>query len=157
MLKIAKDLFDLLYPIGTYYETSNPDWTPSSAGWYGTWIQDTKGQTTVSKSDSGIFATLGDNVGSETHRHDFMIGLPFDYMEVVADNLDNAGAYSYSQNKFSKAHNNNYGSAGDLGANASHQTNYKSQTGRIATSTGDTDTAFSIQPSKVVIRWHRTA
>lgn len=37
MLKIAKDLFDLLYPVGTYYETSNANWTPSSAGWYGIW------------------------------------------------------------------------------------------------------------------------
>lgn len=157
MLKISKDLFDLLYPVGTYYETSNANFNPSDAGWYGTWVQDTKGQTTVSKSDSGTFATLGANVGSETHRHDFMIGLSFDYMEIVGDNLDKFGAYSYSQNKFSKSANNNYGSAGDVGANSSHTGTYKSQTGRISTSVGDTDTAFSIQPSKVVIRWHRTA
>ena len=65
MLKISKDLFDLLYPIGTYYETSNSNWAPSSAGWYGTWVEDTAGKTTVAK-DTGTFKTLGASVGSES-------------------------------------------------------------------------------------------
>ena len=65
-LKIAKELFDIIYPIGSYYETSNANWSPSSAGWYGTWVEDTKGKTTVGKADSGTFATLGGSVGAET-------------------------------------------------------------------------------------------
>ena len=67
MLKIAKDLFDVLYPVGTYYETSNATWTPSSAGWYGTWQEDTAGKTTVAKSTDIEFNSIGKTGGEKTH------------------------------------------------------------------------------------------
>lgn len=162
-LKIAKDLFDLLYPVGTYYETSNASWTPSNAGWYGTWVEDTAGKTTVAK-DSGTFKTLGGNVGSESnsHYHDYKIALPFDYGDVIADNLnsDYYGAYSYQNNKYGKARNNSEIANLSVFVNGGHTQSGSSKTwGRVASSTGDTNSknVSTIQPSIVVRRWHRTA
>ena len=67
MTRIGKGIFDIIYPIGTYYETSNTDFNPNTAfGWYGTWVEDTEGQTLVSR-DNGTFKTVGDNIGSETN------------------------------------------------------------------------------------------
>ena len=60
-------LVDLFYPVGTYYETSIESFDPNIS-WGGTWVLDTKGQTLVSKSDSGIFSVLNGNVGSETKK-----------------------------------------------------------------------------------------
>ena len=160
-LRMAQAIFDILYPVGTYYETSNVNFNPNNdPNWYGTWVQDTKGQTLVSKSDNGTFSTLGSNVGSETHRHDFKIGLPFDYGEVIADSFDSDyfGAYSYSVSKYGKSRTTSEITGLSLFANTNHvQSGSVKNWGRVASSTGDTDTGSSIQPSKVCIRWHRTA
>lgn len=67
MPKLGKSTFDILRPIGSYYETSDINFNPNTAsGWYGTWVEDTEGQTLVSR-DSGTFKTVGDNIGSETN------------------------------------------------------------------------------------------
>lgn len=39
-------LLDLFYPVGSYYETSDISFYPSSE-WGGTWVEDTKGYVTV--------------------------------------------------------------------------------------------------------------
>lgn len=54
-------IIDKIYPIGSYYETSNPDFNPEET-WGGTWSRDTNGYVTVGCQDpdeSGI--TLADN------------------------------------------------------------------------------------------------
>lgn len=56
---------DIFYPIGSYYETSNIFFDPNVA-WCGTWVQDSKGLTTVAKADSGNFLTVGNKIGAET-------------------------------------------------------------------------------------------
>lgn len=58
-------LLDVFYPVGSYYETSDSTFDPN-VSWGGTWVEDTKGRATVSKADSGTFATLGDTGGTET-------------------------------------------------------------------------------------------
>lgn len=58
-------LLNLFYPVGSYYETSDANFNPNTS-WGGTWVQDTKGQVMVSKSDTGTFNTVGNNIGSET-------------------------------------------------------------------------------------------
>lgn len=69
MLKIAKDLFDLLYPVGTYYETSNASWTPSSASGthygYG-WESDTGMMYNNMPSSLG---SIGNTGGGQGHSH----------------------------------------------------------------------------------------
>lgn len=58
-------LIDRIYPIGSYYETSDTTFDPNVA-WGGTWVLDNKGRVTVSQSDSGTFSTIGATGGSET-------------------------------------------------------------------------------------------
>ena len=172
MLKISKDLFDLLYPVGTYYETSNSNWTPSSAGWYGTWQEDTGGKTTVAK-DSGTFNTLGASVGSEsktTGNHTITV--------------DEMPSHTHSQNQHSHAGlsygnpdgggntivvSTNYNSTGCIELSwkrSSHGAPYNNVYTKYATATNNNTgggTAHNhgyinvIQPSVVVRRWHRTA
>lgn len=47
-LMIGKELFDWFYPIGSYYETSDTNFNPTTAGWYGEWVEDTDGRVLVS-------------------------------------------------------------------------------------------------------------
>lgn len=54
-------IIDKIYPVGSYYETSDPEFNPDEA-WGGTWSRDTNGYVTVGCQDpdeSGI--TLADN------------------------------------------------------------------------------------------------
>ena len=156
MLKISKDLFDLFYPVGIFVETTNANWSPSNAGWYGTWTREDDGTALVSYKSSDTFnKTIGSVVGNETHRHDFKIGLLMHWGSVIADNFSNIGAYSYSQNKYSKS-NGNDGTASQMKNNAV-QEGGSSISETLRYSLGDTDTASSVQPSKIVYRWHRTA
>lgn len=142
-LKIAKDLFDLLYPVGTYYETSNANWTPSSAGWYGTWVEDTGGRVTVAL-DTGqtSFEYVGKTGGSETHKHWTAF---FDFNDGLAI-LDTARI------------NKRFGwtnppqDAGNWWFNKSGTTNSTS-----GGSQHGVTTESSLQPYIVVRRWHRTA
>lgn len=157
-LRITKDLFDIFHPIGTYYETSNANFNPNTEpNWYGTWVQDTKGQTMVSKSDSGTFKTLGADVGSENHYHLYKIGfIGYYHAFIGGDNLSNHGAYSYQQGKYSR----NYGIENNVistNANGGVQSSSNSLSDRIRWSEGDTNSSSNVQPSKVCIRWHRTA
>lgn len=138
MLKIAKDLFDLLYPVGTYYETSNANWTPSSAGWYGTWVEDTAGKTTVAK-DNGTFKTLGASVGSETHV------LTINQMPKHKHKITHTGWYGTTP-----------GSGRTCMSNETISTDDPTPAFDCE-EVGGTQAHNNIQPSIVVRRWHRTA
>lgn len=140
MLKIAKDLFDLLYPVGTYYETSNANWTPSSAGWYGTWQEDTAGKTTVAK-DSGTFKTLGASVGEE--KHTLTVSEIPAHGHVVEDSCD-GGVNVNPRNALSSFYG---GNKSGWGTGNPH----------FIKDTGGGQSHNNIQPSIVVRRWHRTA
>lgn len=147
-LKIAKDLFDLLYPVGTYYETSNSNWTPSNAGWYGTWVEDTSGKTTVAK-DTGTFKTLGASVGSEsktTGNHTLTID------EIPSHNHDfhNTGRVLYWDSGL-----NSYGG---LTSGTTVQYTWSTTTKKVGGDKAHNHGNINvIQPSIVVRRWHRTA
>lgn len=153
-LKIAKDLFDLLYPIGTYYETSNANWTPSSAGWYGTWVEDTAGKTTVAK-DSGTFNTLGASIGSEnediSHTHSLSnnggarIGCVSGKMYYDRNWVGIDKKYNQTITNHNFDHVNDGAFTGNLSTTLCGNTDNKSLSCNI------------IQPSIVVRRWHRTA
>ena len=138
MLRISKDLFDLLYPVGTYYETSNSNWTPSSAGWYGTWVEDSSGKTTVAK-DNGTFKTLGASVGAETH--------------ILTIN-------QMPKHKHKIIHRGWYGTTPGSGRTCTSNETISSDDPTPAfdcEEVGGTQPHNNIQPSIVVRRWHRTA
>lgn len=170
-LKLAKDLFDFFYPVGSYYETSNANWTPASAGWYGTWVEDTAGKTTVAK-DNGTFATLNASVGSEgksytpagsCNGHVLTNGqLPIIQGSL---NLHGAGAggtvmqgvsgcfTATTLSSYRSGGNNTAGATSTgviffgIGNNEAHNHGF----------TGSAATINVVQPSVVVRRWHRTA
>lgn len=154
MLKIGEDLFDLLYPVGSYYETSNTSWTPSSAGWYGTWVEDTNGRVTVSQNSS-TFKTVGATGGEETHTlttseipsHSHQGKAYFyGYSEWTGASSGNVYVYNWSSSNCIVNQNS---------ANTSKLTYLCNQpnTGN----TGGSGSHNNLQPYIVVKRWHRTA
>ena len=145
MLKISKDLFDLLYPVGTYYETSNANWTPSSAGWYGTWQEDTGGKTTVAKSADTEFNSIGKTGGEKIHKLTIEEMPKHTHeMRVVKDNEANSGGFLPKANN-SQGNNNGW-------------TDYVNDiTNYAINNKGGGQSHNNLQPYIVVRRWHRTA
>ena len=143
-LRITKDLFDIFHPIGTYYETSNANFNPNTEpNWYGTWVQDTKGQTMVSKSDSGTFKTLGADVGEEKHTLS-VSEIPSHGHGVGATGVnDGAGVSQQFGNYPIRIYQDLKGNWGVSGIHVDNN--------------GGGQSHNNIQPSKVCIRWHRTA
>ena len=136
MLKISKDLFDLLYPIGTYYETSNANWTPSSCGWYGTWVLENDGTVLVSKSNinNSIFNNnIESIIGEENHI-------------LTINEIPN------------HKHSLNYGtSIGSDGTGLAYSNTEGSFSGYDINGVGGNKAHNNVQPSKIINRWHRTA
>ena len=64
-LNNTRSIIDIIYPVGSYYETSDTSFNPNTA-WGGTWSEDTAGKVLVAK-DSGTFSTVGATGGEETH------------------------------------------------------------------------------------------
>lgn len=64
-IRIAQDIFDIFYPVGSYYETSDGNFNPNSAtNWYGTWAEDTKSRFLVGyDTSSSKFDTIGETGG----------------------------------------------------------------------------------------------
>lgn len=129
MNEIKNVINNLIYPIGTYYETSDLNFDPNVM-WGGTWELDEDGTVLVSKSSvsgSKFNVDLGTVVGEETHTLTIE-EMPSHSGHVVGGIttfLPQAGA----------------GIAGTsnpetIGGGQEHN---------------------NVQPSKVVNRWHRTA
>ena len=59
-----QEMFDLLRPVGSFYETSNVDFDPSIAGWFGTWVEETESRALIAKSGAN---SLNDTGGENTH------------------------------------------------------------------------------------------
>ena len=129
MNEIKNAINNLIYPIGTYYETSDLNFDPNVT-WGGTWELENDGTVLVSKSSvsgSKFNVDLGSVVGEETHT--LTIGeMPSHSGHVVGGittYLPQAGAGIAGTNN-----------PEDIGGGQAHN---------------------NVQPSKVVNRWHRTA
>lgn len=72
MLGLNGKLLDFIYPVGSYYETSDTSFNPNTA-WGGTWLEDTKGRVTVAiDSEDTDFDTINETGGSkylQGHKH----------------------------------------------------------------------------------------
>lgn len=127
----------------------------------GTWEAWGGGRVPIGVGSNGTtnYSTPEATGGSENHRHDFKIGMHAYYGGVIDDNwisgANGTGAYSYSQNKFSKQ----IDSAGNTATKRNDRMNQTmvdySEWTRV--STGDTDVADSKQPYITVYMWKRTA
>ena len=150
-------LLDVFYPVGSYYETSNSTFDPNLA-WGGVWEEDSAGRTTVAQ-DNNTFNVVGDTGGSESHRHDFCIGMHSYYGALVDDDwitgVNGSGAYSYEQETFSKR--KSWSGGASTKRNNSLGSSLTTYNETCRRSWGDTDLGSSLQPYVVVKRWHRIA
>ena len=75
-IKVAQDLIDFFYPVGSYYETSDINFNPNIT-WGGTWKEDSAGRVLVAydptqtEFNSNIFASTS---GDHTHTISGSIG-----------------------------------------------------------------------------------
>lgn len=129
MNEIKNVINNLIYPIGTYYETSDLNFDPNVM-WGGTWELDEDGTVLVSKSsvsDSKFNVDLGTVVGEETHT------LTIEEMPSHSGHVV-GGITTFSP---------------QAGAGIAGTSNPETIGGGQAHN--------NVQPSKVVNRWHRTA
>lgn len=130
-----KLLLDVIYPVGSYYETSNASFNPNTA-WGGTWVEDSKGRVLVGQdTNDADFDTIGETGGSkylQKHKHTEINWLA-DTSYPLSLNTGSTGGYAI--------------------------TNWSSGvgSGRIGTNEAGTGESGNLQPYIVVKRWHRTA
>lgn len=139
-LMIAEELFNWIHPVGSYYETSDINWSPQNADWYGTWVEDTEGLALVSRN-SGTFKNVGDVIGEEKHKMTIEELVEHGHdLQVVKDYATNSGS-DLPKGANSQGDNAGWGNRNDYPIKK----------------TGGSKPFNIIQPSKVVIRWHRIA
>ena len=136
MLGLNGKLLDFIYPVGSYYETSDTSFNPNTA-WGGTWLEDTKGRVTVAlDSEDTDFDTINEIGGSkelQEHVHKSL------FYQVRDGGSSGNGGGTYGNRPMLK------------GNNASNVTTLWDGT---SSGTGDSG---NLQPYVVVKRWHRTA
>ncbi len=153
-LKVAQNLIDLFYPIGTFYETSNLNFDPNKE-WGGIWnCTDTSGRVTVNIGNSDYCKTIMQYGGSiylqshthtgtvdpnGSHTHNMLTSVWFS-SEGIWDDGTIHGTYNSTTHGVQR--NVNYGGHHDH----SFTTN--------STGNGNSE---NLQPYVVVKRWHRTA
>lgn len=144
-LKICKEIFDIFYPIGSYYETSDTNFDPNKASsWYGTWKEDSKGMVLVGMdATQAEFKAINQTGGAKT----------------VTLGIEHIPPHQHTPKYIGKTLNSSAGTASAAGYEANIFNN-----GKMAVfSQGDGNYVGggkehnNLQPYKVVKRWHRTA
>lgn len=133
---MQKLLVDLIYPVGSYYHTSDSGFNPNAV-WGGTWVLETDGTVLVSRSStagSKFNDEIGTVIGEETH-------ILTEEELAEHDHTYPSGATGSTQNPiFGPLENSNF--------NMYEQATY---------SAGGNQPHNNVQPSKITNRWHRTA
>lgn len=143
--KFMEDIFDLIYPIGSYYETSNTSFNPNTS-WGGTWVEDTEGLVTVGRyeGDDPSFRYVKIAVGAIQGEKEHLL---------TVDEIP-----SHEHEQYATANPNTGGTAirGTFnGTEGSGLSKYPIKA--VTASAGNDEPHNNIQPSIGVIRWHRTA
>ena len=127
-VNVLKDMWKFVYPVGSYYETSDTSFNPNIS-WGGTWALDSEGRVTVSQDTSqDEFKTIGQTGGSkylQEHNHGM----------IWASSTGSHYAAAMASNRSDPNSNITYDTIKNAG-------------------TGDSG---NLQPYIVVKRWHRTA
>lgn len=127
-------LFDFVYPVGSYYETSDTTFDPNVT-WGGTWSLETEGQVHVSAgANYKISGALTDTTdgGEETHT-------------LIVDEIP------------SHTHDLTYAQYNRGTGNVTASALQYSGSTATTTATGGGDPHNNMQPYIIVNRWHRTA
>lgn len=131
-IDVLKDMWKIVYPVGSYYETSNASFDPNTT-WGGTWVLDSMGCVTVSQdANQEEFKTIGQTGGEKTHQ------LTVDEMPT------HKHAISVFGNTLLMNQGSQYGS-------------YIGTGDRSTENAGGDKPHNNLQPYIVVNRWHRTA
>lgn len=127
----------------------------------GTWVAWGAGRVPIGVGSNGTtnYSSANATGGSETHRHDFCIGMHAYYGALVDDDwiqgVNGSGAYSYSKGTFSKSLN--WSGSASTKRNNSLGTSMTTYNETCRRSYGDTDTGDSRQPYITCYMWRRTA
>lgn len=147
-LKVAQELIDLFYPVGTYYETSNTNFNPNTE-WGGTWVEDTGGRVTMGSGNPSKNTT--DNRGA----------IPDNALSWFYPVNERGGQFDHQLTITEMPSHNHWAIMNDgRGSFWSGQTaNTGSGTAYdgYCAYTGQNAPHNIIQPYIVVKRWHRTA
>lgn len=124
-------IWDMIYPVGSYYETSDTSFDPNTA-WGGTWSLEAEGLVHIG---AGSNYTVGDTGGEETHT-------------LTVDEMP-SHSHSYSEGS---------GSGTIAAAGSSFWVVANPTSATLSTnSAGGGQAHNNMQPYIVVNRWHRTA
>ena len=154
---IVSQMLDLIYPVGSYYETSDTSFDPNIS-WGGTWVEDTDGRVLVAL-DSGTFATVGDTGGAESHSHTIdarlrmwfgVAGMETSKAFDIVDENGTGGIMTQGADMLSR-------STISVNTGAQSGTTNVSHDGFGQKVIGKSYADSSLQPYIVVKRWHRTA
>lgn len=166
---LKKELLDMFYPIGSYYESSDPNFNPNTA-WGGVWQEDSKGRTTIGAGEcddeEARFYTLGQKIGSSTqwltsenqlpkHRHTVDIttkGGTHGHGIFVNNGQSNKDWGLLFEYRDTAALN----TGGMSGVDGDHTHRVQGNTDYVGKEDGDGLLGFSIIQSSIVVkRWHR--
>lgn len=147
-----KNILDLFYPVGSYYETSSTTFNPNTT-WSGTtWVEDTAGRVLVSKG-SGNFTTVGATGGENEHT---IKNSELPYAEWTIPHVAYMEAQYSGSGIITAGRSSTHSSEGKgEGARTGDGTSTNSHMYSFGKSTPDKIT--NIQPYIVIRRWHRTA
>lgn len=142
-ITLPTSIIDIIYPIGTYYETSDDNFNPNVT-WTGTWKLDSQGLVTVSQDVNQIeFNTLGTTGGSkflQRHHHDVRYSSPEGSGVTISYTGTGERALDITNWSWTKNVANEFGSSSNL-----------------KTCFSGIGNAGNLQPYIVVKRWHRVA
>lgn len=149
--------WEIVYPVGSYYETSDASFDPN-VSWGGTWVLEDAGKVHLG---AGTDYTIGATGGSTTHLHstgDFTLGvnhIPSHYHGIAQDT---GSGTTFSGWHYELHINNQNGPVYNRDSTVSRATSATSTVGGgQAHNHGDTGSSSSMPPYIVVNRWHRTA
>lgn len=135
-----KSLVDLIYPIGSYYETSDTSFNPNIS-FGGVWEQEEDGTVLASRQTSIGGSQLGANVGSIVGEENHTL------------TIDEMPTHSHQLTLL------NYGTdtASGVEWQSSHTAGKFAYGGDMIEPVGKGYGFDIIQPTKIICRWHRTA
>lgn len=151
-------LINKIYPVGSYYETSDPNFNPNTE-WGGSWLKDSKGLVTVGaymngehwdSSYTNVYIKQGEKIGESehtltinempSHKHSLT-----SWRNPTESTPQPTTGYGFTSNNYAFS---NVATDGD-------GTNYTANDSVAIGASGYGDPHNIIQPSIGVYRWHR--
>ena len=165
-IKVAQDLIDFFYPVGSYYETSDIDFNPNIT-WGGTWKEDSAGRVLVAyDSTQTEFNTVGKTLGSkylQSHSHSFSGSTGenggHEHSIRYGGSRGNGITISRSGSGYSVLNINDWEwtTSSALATVFSDYVRHHTHTVSGSIGSSGSGNAQNIQPSVVAKRWHRIA